>query len=119
MLSHPLAIVSAIVNLLCCCLSRPCFSAVPNQALGARASEVPPHSRLVLQNVTVEGFGPFKTPVSYPLADRGVVAVTGRNEDDAAAVSNGAGKTSLLTALLWAFKVCYDRFWWPIADSHA
>jgi DNA repair exonuclease SbcCD ATPase subunit len=59
----------------------------------------------VLQQVTVEGFGPFKNPVTYPLAGRGVVAVTGRNEDDAAAVSNGAGKTSLLTALLWAFKV--------------
>jgi DNA repair exonuclease SbcCD ATPase subunit len=59
---------------------------------------------LVLQ-VTVEGFGPFAQAISYPLAGRGVVAVTGLNRDDAAAVSNGAGKTSLLTSLLWAFKV--------------
>eukprot|EP00775_Hariotina_reticulata_P008697 gene8697-8878_t len=51
-----------------------------------------------------EGFGPFRTLVEYPLDNRGVVAVTGRNEDDIATVSNGAGKTSLLTALLWAFK---------------
>lgn len=55
--------------------------------------------------VTVEGFGPFAQAVSYPLTGRGVVAVTGLNRDDAAAVSNGAGKTSLLTSLLWAFKV--------------
>lgn len=57
------------------------------------------------RQVTVEGFGPFAQAVSYPLAGRGVVAVTGSNRDDAAAVSNGAGKTSLLTSLLWAFKV--------------
>jgi hypothetical protein len=81
------------------------FHAVCLQELGSRTSEVPSHSHLVLQHVALEGFGPFRNPVSYPLADRGVVAVTGRNEDDAAAVSNGAGKTSLLTALLWAFKV--------------
>jgi hypothetical protein len=55
--------------------------------------------------VTVEGFGPFAQAITYPLAGRGVVAVTGANRDDAAAVSNGAGKTSLLTSLLWAFKV--------------
>jgi 3-methyladenine DNA glycosylase Mpg len=55
--------------------------------------------------VTVEGFGPFAQAITYPLAGRGVVAVTGTNRDDAAAVSNGAGKTSLLTSLLWAFKV--------------
>jgi hypothetical protein len=42
--------------------------------------------------------------VSYPLAGRGLVALTGRNEDDGSAESNGAGKTSLATALLWAMK---------------
>lgn len=75
------------------------------QELGSRSSETPHHSHLELESVTVEGFGPFKGAVEYPLAHRGVVAVTGRNEDDTAAVSNGAGKTSLLTSLLWAFKV--------------
>ncbi|KAF8071319.1 hypothetical protein HT031_001402 [Scenedesmus sp. PABB004] len=74
------------------------------QGLGSRGSDTPPHSHLQLSDVTVEGFGPFREPVTYPLAGRGVVAVTGRNEDDTAAASNGAGKTSLLTALLWAFK---------------
>ncbi len=68
------------------------------------------HSRLELHSVAVEGFGPFVTRVEYPLAARGVVAVTGRNEDDPSAASNGAGKTSLLTALLWAFKVCVCVF---------
>jgi hypothetical protein len=43
------------------------------------------------QQVTVEGFGPFASPVTYPLSGRGVVAVTGANRDDAAAVSNGSG----------------------------
>ncbi|KIY99496.1 hypothetical protein MNEG_8466 [Monoraphidium neglectum] len=52
----------------------------------------------------VEGFGPFESAVSYPLAGRGLVALTGRNEDDGSAESNGAGKTSLATALLWAMK---------------
>lgn len=56
----------------------------------------------------------FRTPsrawrpqsrVAYPLSSRGLVAVTGRNEDDDSALSNGAGKTSLVTALLWAMKV--------------
>lgn len=59
--------------------------------------------------MTVEGFGPFAQAITYPLAGRGVVAVTGANRDDAAAVSNGAGKTSLLTSLLWAFKVRLRR----------
>lgn len=43
--------------------------------------------------------------MSYPLASRGLVAITGRNDDDESSESNGAGKTSLLTALLWAMKV--------------
>jgi hypothetical protein len=41
--------------------------------------------------VTLSGFGPFAGPITYPLAGRGVVAVTGLNLDDVAAVSNGSG----------------------------
>jgi hypothetical protein len=46
-----------------------------------------------------------QTRTSYPLASRGLVAITGRNDDDDSSESNGAGKTSLVTALLWAMKV--------------
>lgn len=39
---------------------------------------------------------------SYPLAGRSLRCVTGRNEDEAAADSNGAGKSALVMAPLWA-----------------
>ena len=35
------------------------------------------------------------------LADRGLVLIQGVNEDDTSAVSNGAGKSSIIDALLW------------------
>ncbi len=38
----------------------------------------------------------------YPLQGRSLRLVTGRNEDEAAADSNGAGKTALVMAPLWA-----------------
>ena len=50
----------------------------------------------------VEGYGPFRDAVRYPLAARGVRVVCGRNEDDAGADSNGAGKSALVMAPLWA-----------------
>lgn len=40
--------------------------------------------------------------VRYPLGGRGVRVVSGRNEDDAGADSNGAGKSALVMAPLWA-----------------
>ena len=38
----------------------------------------------------------------YDLASRGVRVISGRNEDDEGAASNGAGKSALVMAPLWA-----------------
>ena len=38
----------------------------------------------------------------YSLANRGFCVVTGRNEDDLGSESNGAGKSALVMAPLWA-----------------
>lgn len=40
--------------------------------------------------------------VTYKLGDRGLRVVTGKNKDDTAADSNGAGKSALVMAPLWA-----------------
>ncbi len=40
--------------------------------------------------------------VTYDLRQRGVCVISGRNEDDAGAVSNGAGKSALAMSALWA-----------------
>ncbi len=39
---------------------------------------------------------------TYPLADRSLRVVGGRNADEAASDSNGSGKTTLVMAPLWA-----------------
>ncbi len=39
---------------------------------------------------------------SYDLSKRGFCVITGRNEDDQGAESNGAGKSALVMAPLWA-----------------
>jgi hypothetical protein len=70
----------------------------------AAASARPPRVELQLESVSVEGYGPFREAQHYPLSSRGMRALTGRNDDDAGATSNGAGKSSLLSAVLWAFK---------------
>ncbi|GMH42164.1 hypothetical protein BSKO_10083 [Bryopsis sp. KO-2023] len=54
------------------------------------------------ESVEVEGFGPFLETVNYPLDDGGVRVVCGRNEDDSSSQSNGAGKSMLVSAPLWA-----------------
>jgi hypothetical protein len=41
-------------------------------------------------------------PAKYPLAERGVRIVSGKNLDSLGADSNGAGKTTLVMAPLWA-----------------
>ncbi|CAI5500517.1 unnamed protein product [Closterium sp. Naga37s-1] len=60
--------------------------------------------------VHLSGFGPFLAPTSYPLAARGIVLLCGRNEvaRGAAGDSNGAGKTSLAMAALWALTGSMD-----------
>lgn len=40
--------------------------------------------------------------MSYSLSDKGVCVISGRNEDDLSAESNGAGKSALVMASLWA-----------------
>ena len=40
--------------------------------------------------------------MTYDLRQRGVCVISGRNEDDAGAVSNGAGKSALAMSALWA-----------------
>eukprot|EP00960_Hanusia_phi_P030134 748400-Hanusia_phi.AAC.12 len=59
---------------------------------------------VLLENVELKGycsFGPNKKIV-YPLEDRGVVLVMGRNQDETSCDSNGSGKTNLCMAPLWA-----------------
>jgi DNA repair exonuclease SbcCD nuclease subunit len=38
-------------------------------------------TNLVLDNITVEGFGPFRDSITYPLKDRGLVLLRGSNRD--------------------------------------
>jgi DNA repair exonuclease SbcCD ATPase subunit len=52
--------------------------------------------------VELEGFGTFLGVVKYPLVERGVRIVSGKNMDSTGADSNGAGKTTLVMAPLWA-----------------
>lgn len=47
--------------------------------------------RLELEHVRLQGYGPFRDPVDYPLGGRGMVLIRGRNMDDPAAESNAAG----------------------------
>lgn len=47
--------------------------------------------RLVLQELRLRGYGPYREEVSYPLDQRGLVLLTGKNLDDSAADSNAAG----------------------------
>ncbi|XP_073389591.1 uncharacterized protein [Physcomitrium patens] len=61
-----------------------------------------PQVRCELEHVELEGFGVFLTPAKYPLAQRGVRIVSGKNLDSMGADSNGAGKTTLVMAPLWA-----------------
>ncbi|GAX81140.1 hypothetical protein CEUSTIGMA_g8573.t1, partial [Chlamydomonas eustigma] len=60
------------------------------------------HVVISFGKMEVEGFGPFQEPQVYNLGDRGLRVITGANDDESMADSNGAGKTSLVTAPLWA-----------------
>jgi DNA repair exonuclease SbcCD ATPase subunit/DNA repair exonuclease SbcCD nuclease subunit len=57
--------------------------------------------------VSLEGFGPFKSPVTYPLINRGLVLLRGSNRDGGSD-SNGSGKSSLAMATLWALTGSVD-----------
>lgn len=60
------------------------------------------HNRLELDRVKVEGYGPYREAVEYPLGNRGLVLLRGKNLDDPGAESNAAGKSKLAMAGLWA-----------------
>ena len=62
---------------------------------------------LRLGSVTIQGFGPFKEQVTYPLLDRGLVLLRGSNRDGGSD-SNGSGKSSLSMAALWALTGSLD-----------
>lgn len=63
--------------------------------------------------------------VRYGLQDRGIRVVTGRNHDDDGSQSNGAGKSVLVMAPLWALtgrsdarsEVCSLALSLPSADA--
>lgn len=67
-----------------------------------------------LYSLTVEGFGPFRQPVTYPLLERGLVLLRGSNKDGGSD-SNGSGKSSLAMSALWAFTGSIDPR--PLQDS--
>lgn len=52
--------------------------------------------------ISIQNFLSFGPKQTLPLSHRGLVAVFGQNRDAAAADSNGAGKSSLLEALVWS-----------------
>ncbi|CAD7699660.1 unnamed protein product [Ostreobium quekettii] len=54
------------------------------------------------EHIEVEGFGPFKNACRYPLHKQGIRVISGQNLDDVSSESNGAGKSMLVTAPLWA-----------------
>lgn len=60
--------------------------------------------------VEVEGYFSFKNKCRYNLADKGLVIVTGEVDSplDAGIESNGAGKTALVMAPLWAVSGSVD-----------
>eukprot|EP00236_Picocystis_salinarum_P001690 CAMPEP_0183827234 /NCGR_PEP_ID=MMETSP0807_2-20130328/2138_1 /TAXON_ID=88271 /ORGANISM="Picocystis salinarum, Strain CCMP1897" /LENGTH=1066 /DNA_ID=CAMNT_0026072391 /DNA_START=63 /DNA_END=3263 /DNA_ORIENTATION=- len=54
------------------------------------------------EKVILEGYGPFASRVEYALCNQSVRIVTGKNFDDPGCLSNGAGKTALVMAPMWA-----------------
>jgi len=86
------AVKEAASGLLQEVLLEKCYSSIQNQR------------DIVFESVELKGycsFGPNKKIV-YPLEDRGVVLVMGRNQDETSCDSNGSGKTNLCMAPLWA-----------------
>jgi len=69
---------------------------------------------LLMESVTVQGYGPFKEPTTYPLHDRGLVLLKGRNTDGGSD-SNGSGKSTLAMSALWALTGSADAR--PFQDS--
>ncbi|KAL7493637.1 hypothetical protein ACHAWT_004645 [Skeletonema menzelii] len=62
---------------------------------------------LDFESVSIRGFGLFREESTYPLRNRGVVLILGRNEDFGSD-SNGVGKTTIVMASLWALSGSLD-----------
>ncbi|KAK9812526.1 hypothetical protein WJX73_005975 [Symbiochloris irregularis] len=60
------------------------------------------HVELDLHILSISGYGPFREEATYELQGRGLRVITGQNLDDPASASNGAGKSALVMAPLWA-----------------
>lgn len=61
--------------------------------------------RIEWESVTLQGFGSFLNRITYPLRNRGLVLVTGRDCNEmgtATGRTNGTGKTTLVMSALWA-----------------
>jgi len=61
--------------------------------------------KIQFTSLSLEGFGPFKKRLEYPLSNRGLILLRGVNKDggsDSNGMSNGTGKSSLAMATLWA-----------------
>jgi hypothetical protein len=83
----------------------PELSACRGQVAGQGATLRHEAADVELEYLELEGYGPFRDRVRYRLGARGVRVVSGCNEDDAGADSNGAGKSALVMAPLWALTV--------------
>ena len=83
----------------------PDLSACWGQVAGQGAALRTEAADVELDYLELEGYGPFRDRVRYRLGARGVRVVSGCNEDDAGADSNGAGKSALVMAPLWALTV--------------
>jgi len=61
-------------------------------------------------SVELEGYFSFKDKTTYPLDNRGLTVITGNVDGpaDGGMESNGAGKTALVMAALWAATGCVD-----------
>jgi len=82
-----------------------CDALLSRLSTSGAAALARPHVDFAPTRLSLRGFGPFKDAQDYPLHRRGFVVVSGRNLDAAeSADSNGAGKTSLVMALLWALQ---------------
>lgn len=55
-----------------------------------------------LQAITIRNFLSFGPETTLQLADRGLTLIEGVNMDDDTAASNGAGKSALIDAIVWA-----------------
>ncbi|KAL3826974.1 hypothetical protein ACHAXA_000038 [Cyclostephanos tholiformis] len=72
------------------------------------SQSVNPPTDLDIESVSVLGFGSFREEIVFPLRNRGVLLLKGKNKDDIGSDSNGVGKSTLAMASLWALTGSLD-----------